>query len=70
MKEKTKYFVTRTTIGGVQYKRYKTTDGWSKTPDGCWQFSKQGAEKIAAQLNKLVHPSNRQRVHYDTVPVD
>ncbi len=47
-----KYYVIKTTPSSVEYKKYKCIDGWSKTSEGCWQFSKAGAEGIAKRLNK------------------
>lgn len=53
-----KYYVIRTTKHGVEYKRTKTLDYWSKTPDGCWQYSKQGAKNVADKYNTMVNPKN------------
>lgn len=53
-----KYYVIRTTKNGVEYKRTKTLDYWSKTPEGCWQYSKQGAEHIAEHYNASINPHN------------
>lgn len=46
-----KYYVIKTTKNGVEYKRTKCCDYWSKSKDGCWQYSKQGARQIAERLN-------------------
>ena len=51
-----KYYVIRTTRTGIMYKRTKCLDKWSRTPEGCWQYSKQGAQKIADRLNAHVNP--------------
>lgn len=59
-----KYYVIRNIKDRVEYKRTKTRDYWSKTPDGCWQYSKQGAERIAEQYNARVHPNNKSWVSY------
>lgn len=47
-----KYYIKRTAkqFGTVEYKRYKCIDGFSKKKELCWQFSKQGAEKIIERL--------------------
>ena len=49
-----KYFIRMTNkqSGTVQYKRYKCIDGWCKSKDLCWQFSKQGALKIIERLKR------------------
>lgn len=62
-----KFYVIKTTRKGIEYKRYKCIEGWSKTPDECWQFSKQGAEKIAERLNreyKYEQQSYPKRIHF------
>ena len=56
--ESTKYYVIRTTKKGIEYKRTKTRDYWSKNPEGCWQYSKQGATQIADRYNHQVNPHN------------
>lgn len=64
---KMKYYVIRTTRNGVEYKRYKCIDGWKKEPIGCWQFTKQGAERIAKRLNEQVCFDSQpypKRVHF------
>lgn len=65
-----KVFVIVTTKNGIQYKRYKCIDGWSRNPDECWQFSKQGGERIAARLNKGIAECNKRRIHYSTLEVE
>ena len=47
-----RYYVIKTTRQGVEFKRYKCIDGWSRTKENCWKFSKQGAQQIADRLNK------------------
>lgn len=67
-----KYLVIKTTKHGIEYKRYKCIEGWSKHPDGCWQFSKAGAEKIAKRLNKEYDyegQSYPKRVHFNILEV-
>lgn len=65
--KKKRYFVIRTTKNGIEYKRTKTLDKWSKSPIGCWQFSEQGAEKIAKRMNEKIEPKNKRLVHYNTL---
>ena len=63
-----KYYVIKTTKRGVEYKKYKCIDGWSKTPEGCWQFSKAGAEKIVTRLNKIYDYEKQpypKRIHFN-----
>lgn len=48
-----KYYVIRTDKNGIKYKRTCTLDYWSNTPQGCWQYSKQGAKNIAERYNKF-----------------
>ena len=55
-----KYYVTRTDRNGEKvYKKAKTLDIWSKNPDVCWKYSKQGAKQIVERLTeydkKLYH---------------
>ena len=38
-----------------EFKRTKCTDHWSKSPEGCWQFSRQGAESIVNVRNERGH---------------
>ena len=47
-----KYYIKKINkqFGTVEYKRYKCSDGFSRNKDLCWQFSKQGAEKIIERL--------------------
>ncbi len=33
------------------YKRYKTSDGWSRDPRFAYAFTKQGARKIQERIN-------------------
>ncbi len=63
-----KYFVIKTTVNKVEYKKYKCIDGWSTDPNECWQFSKQGAEKIAKRLNDFYEVDNQpypKSVHFN-----
>ena len=46
-----KCLITRTIGKETSFKRYKTIEGWSKNPEECWKFSKQGAKKIVDGLN-------------------
>lgn len=46
-----KYLIVRIIGEETTYKRYKTIDGWSRNPEECWQFSRQGAKKIVEGLN-------------------
>ena len=68
-----KYYVIKTTRNGIEYKRYKCIDGWSKEPTGCWQFSKQGAESIAKRLNEQFGFDNQaypKKVHFNIKEVE
>ena len=58
-----KYFVIKTTKNGIEYKRYKCAEGWTKDKSICWRFSKQGAQKIADRLNELY--AIPYKVHYN-----
>ena len=54
-----KFYVIKTTKNGIEYKKYKCIDGWTKEKTASWQFSKQGAERIAkfitmCQLLKMI----------------
>ena len=51
-----KYYVIRTTKSGIMYKRTKTLDKWSSNPECCWQYSRQGAQRIADRLNERENP--------------
>ena len=51
-----KYYVIRTTKSGIMYKRAKTLDKWSRYPECCWQYSKEGAQRIADRYNAQVNP--------------
>lgn len=67
-----KYYVIKTTKKGVEYKKYKCIEGWSKTPEGCWQFSKPGAKKIADRLNMLYgyeKQSYPKRIHFNILEI-
>lgn len=69
-----RYYVIRTTKNGIEYKRTKTRDYWSKTPEGCWQYSKQGANQIVDRYNANINPNNKPwyqvGVHYSIKEVD
>lgn len=47
-----RYYVIKTTKAGIEFKRYKCIEGWSRDRSECWKFSKQGAQQIADRLNK------------------
>ena len=65
-----KYYVIRTTKNGIEYKKNKCLDTWSKNKNECWQFSKQGAEQITKRLNvKIKEPFWKAGVHYNTLEV-
>lgn len=36
-----KFYVIKTTKNGIEYKKYKCIDGWTKEKTASWQFSKQ-----------------------------
>lgn len=66
-----KYYVIKTTKNGIEYKKAKCLDIWSKDKSECWQFSKRGAEQIAERLNsRIQQPFWRAGVHYNTLKVD
>lgn len=73
VKDTTKrYYIIRTTKKGVEYKRYKCIDGWSKTPEGCWKFSRAGAAKIVKKYNEGCHYEQQpypKRIHYNYLEV-
>ena len=60
-----KYYLIRTTRNGIEYRRTKCLDYWSRNKCECWQFSKQGAEKIAKRLNEVIPESMKMKVHYN-----
>lgn len=62
-----KFYVIKTTVHGIEYKRYKCIDGWSKDKTNCWQFSKQGAQRIADKLNDRYGIENK--IHYNILSV-
>ncbi len=67
-----KYFVTKTTAGKLEYKKYKCIDGWSTDPKECWQFSKSGAQKIADRLNEhyeFEQQTYPKKIHFNTMEV-
>ena len=63
-----KYYVIKTTSKGVEYKKYKCIDGWSRDKSECWQFSKQGAKKIADRLNEQGYIPLK--VHYNILAAE
>lgn len=63
-----KYFVIRTTRSGIEYKRYKCSEGWTRNKSICWQFSKQGAQKIADRLNENYAIPNKE--HYNILKAE
>ncbi len=65
-----KYFVTKTTTGKLEYKKYKCIDGWSTDPKECWQFSKAGAQNIANRLNEQHEYGSQsypKKIHFNTM---
>lgn len=67
-----KYFVTKTTTGKLEYKKYKCIEGWSTDPSECWQFSKAGAQKIADRLNEHYEFDQQgypKKIHFNTMEV-
>ncbi len=64
-----KYYVIKTTKDGVTFKRTKTLDYWSKNKADCWQYSKQGATKIAQRYNKGIPNHMKYKVHYNILEV-
>lgn len=63
-----KYYVICTTADGILFKQYKCIEGWTKDSAICWQFSKQGAEKIAERLNEKYSVSFKR--HYNILKVE
>lgn len=49
----TKYRVYKQNLRTAEklYKRYKTTDGWSRDPHFAYAYTKQGATKIQERIN-------------------
>lgn len=64
-----KYYVIKTTKFGVEYKRTKCLDYWSKNPQGCWQYSEQGAKAIAKRLNAALSEQQKLKVHFNVLEV-
>ena len=65
-----KYYVIKTTKNGIEYKRTKCLDYFTKEKSEAYQYSKQGAENIAERLNKQLHESWKNRIHYNTLAAD
>lgn len=61
-----KFYVIKTTKNGIEYKKYKCINGWAKEKTTCWQFSKQGAERIAKRLNDAVK-GHEHEIHYNVL---
>lgn len=61
---KKKFYIKSVHGKSVEYKRYKCIDGWSRDKSCCWQFSKQGAEKIIERLRSGIHPSRRNEFEF------
>ena len=49
--------------GKTKYKRYKCIDGFTENKDLCWQFSKQGAQKIIERLTDKDRSEYRRNLH-------
>ena len=54
-----KFYIKKVHGNSIEYKRYKCIDGWNRDKNCCWQFSKQGAEKIIERLIFGIHPLRR-----------
>ena len=70
MNTQKRYYIIKTTKNGVEYKRYKCIDGWSKTPENCWKFSKAGATKIVKEYNIGCHYDEQpypKTIHYNFI---
>lgn len=65
-----KYYVIKTTKDGIEYKRTKCLDYWSRTKEGCWQYSLQGAKQISDRLNSQLAPYWRNKIHYNYIKVE
>lgn len=65
-----KWYVIRTTKYGIEYKKAKCLATWSKTKDGCWQYSLQGAKQIADRLNSALNPYWRDKIHYNYIKAE
>lgn len=63
-----KYFVIKTTKEGIEYKKYKCIDGWTKNKEICWKFSRQGAKQIADRLNEKYEIPYK--VHYNILKAE
>lgn len=65
-----KWYVVKTTKSGIEYKKAKCLDTWSKQKSGCWQYSLQGARRIAERLNSQLAPYWRDKIHYNYVKAE
>ena len=68
-----KYYVVKTENFGSprkEYKRTKCLDYYSRDKSVCWQFSKQGAQKIADRSNAALAPYWRDKIHFSIEPVE
>lgn len=65
-----KYYVIKTTRNGIEYKRTKCLDSFTKEKSEAYQYSKQGAEDIAKRLNDQLHESWKDKIHYNTLAVN
>ena len=65
-----KFYIRKTNLrtGKVEYKQYKCSDGFNQNRVICWQFSKQGAEKIIERL-KNEYRANIKNLVFDLVEV-
>lgn len=65
-----KFYIRKTNLrtGRIEYKQYKCSDGFNQNRDICWQFSKQGAEKIVVRL-KHEYRANTKNLVFDLVEV-
>ncbi len=63
-----KFYIRKTNLrtGKIEYKQYKCSDGFNPNRDLCWQFSKQGAEKIIERL-KYEYRANIKNLSFDIV---
>ena len=67
MSNSKRYYVIRTTKDGIEYKRTKTMDYWSKNKDECWKYSRQGAKQIADRYNSQLADYWKDKIHYNFI---